>query len=170
MYSLIFCVRVMSLERHHWKPAVQSAAVMLRTPPSPAGHRPAACAYPAERLHYVVIPLDGRKLVTRFALCCHSNATRAPIANPPNSAQPGGNPYHSPKLHPGPCSSVDTHTDRQTDTQMRVTTIHFASSTTHAKCNQAQSEYKHSLTFCVLRYVVIAMKPMQQLQIHPIEH
>jgi len=32
---------------------------------------------------------------------------------------------------------------------MRVTNIHFASSTTHAKCNQALSEYKHSLTFRV---------------------
>ena len=32
MYSLTFCVRVMSPERHHWKPAVQAAAVMLRTP------------------------------------------------------------------------------------------------------------------------------------------
>jgi len=45
----------------------------------------------------------------------HSNATRAPIANPHNSAQLGGIPYHSPKLHPGPCNSVgmrprtDTH-------------------------------------------------------------
>jgi len=28
----------MSPERHHWKPAAQAAAVMLRTPPSPAGH------------------------------------------------------------------------------------------------------------------------------------
>ena len=28
------------------------------------------------------------------------------------------------------------HTDKQTDTQTRVTTIHFASSTTHAKCNK----------------------------------
>jgi len=52
-----------------------------------------------------------------------SNETRAPIANPPNNAQLGGNPYHSPKLHPGPCSSVDvrprtdTHTDIQTDRQ-----------------------------------------------------
>ena len=76
-----------------------------------------------------------------FALCCHSNATRAPIANPPNSAQLGGSLYHAPKLHPDPCSSVgvwprtDTQTHRQTDTQTRVTTKHFASSTTHAKCN-----------------------------------
>jgi len=58
-----------------------------------------------------------------FALCCHSNATRAPIANPPNSAQLGGSLYHAPKLHPDLCSSVgvwprtDTHTDRQTDRQ-----------------------------------------------------
>ena len=65
MYSLTFCVRVMSPERHLWKPAVQAAAVMLRTPPSPASHRPAARAHPAERSHYVVISWDGRKLVTR---------------------------------------------------------------------------------------------------------
>ena len=32
MYSLTFCVRVMLPERHQWKPAVQAAAVMLRTP------------------------------------------------------------------------------------------------------------------------------------------
>jgi len=52
------------------------------------------------------------------ALCCHSNATRAPIANPPNSAQLGGSLYHAPKLHQGSCSSVgvwprtDTHTHK----------------------------------------------------------
>jgi len=51
-----------------------------------------------------------------FALCCHSNATRAPIANPPNSAQLGGSLYHAPTLHPGLCSSVGVRprTDRQT--------------------------------------------------------
>jgi len=38
MYSLTFCVRFLLLERHQWKPAVQAAAVMSRTPPSPAGH------------------------------------------------------------------------------------------------------------------------------------
>ena len=58
----------------------------------------------------------------------------------------GGSLYHAPKLHPGPCSSVgvrprrDRQTDRQTHThthtQTRVTTIYFASSTTHAKCNK----------------------------------
>jgi len=30
---------------------------------------------------------------------------------------------------------TDTHTDTQADTQTRVTTVHFASSATHAKCN-----------------------------------
>jgi len=33
MYSLTFCVRVMLPERHQWNPAVQTAAVILRTPP-----------------------------------------------------------------------------------------------------------------------------------------
>ena len=71
-----------------------------------------------------------------------SNETCAPTANLPNSAQLAGRPYHSPKLHPGPCRSVDvlsrtdTHIDRKTDTQTRVTSIHFTSSTTHMKCNE----------------------------------
>ena len=44
MYSLTFCVRFLWPERHQWKPAVETAAVMLRTPPSTAGRRPAARA------------------------------------------------------------------------------------------------------------------------------
>jgi len=83
--------------------------------------------------------------------CFHGNTTRAPIANPPSSKQLRGIPYHSAKLHPGSCNSVgmrprtDTQTHRQTDrhththththTETRVTTIHFASSTIHVKCN-----------------------------------
>jgi len=75
-----------------------------------------------------------------FALCCHSNETHAPITNLSNSAQLGGTPYHSSKLHPGPCSSVGvrrgthTHPKAQTHRQMHVINIHFTSSTTHAKC------------------------------------
>jgi len=48
-------------------------------------------------------------------------ATRAPIANPPNSAQVGGSLYSTMppiKLHPRPCSSVGvprTAEDRHTD-------------------------------------------------------
>jgi len=58
-----------------------------------------------------------------FALCCCSNETRAPIANPPNTAQQQGTPNHFPKLHPGLCCSVgmwwgtDSHADRQTNRQ-----------------------------------------------------
>ena len=33
---------------------------------------------------------------SRSALCCHSNETRAPIANQTNGAQLEGTPYHSP--------------------------------------------------------------------------
>ena len=38
------------------------------------------------------------------------------------------------------CGEGLTQTDRQTDTQTRVTTIHFASSATDAKCNKAPEE------------------------------
>jgi len=30
--------------------------------------------------------------ISRSVLCCHGNETRAPIANPPNSAKPEGTP------------------------------------------------------------------------------
>jgi len=153
MYSLTFCVRVMSPERHHWKPAVQAAAVMLRTPPidsQSAASQPCPLAIYGvqcwERLRHP--PVTNQQHVhipckLGFMLCCHSNATGAPIANPPNSAQLGGSLYHAPKLHPGPYSSAgirpwtdrQTHTHTQTDTQTHVTTIRFASSTTYAKCN-----------------------------------
>ena len=132
MYSLTFCVRFLLPERHQWKPAVQTAAVMLRTPP----RRPPAGG-PAGRSHYVVISRDGRKLVTRVRDMLPYQRNSCPDCK---SAQLGGSLYHAPKLHPGPCSSVGVRprTDRHThtDTQTRVTTIHFASSTTHAKCNQ----------------------------------
>jgi len=100
-----------------------------------------------------------------FALCRHSNETRAPTANPPNSAQLWGTPYHSPKLHShttGPCRSVGMWwgtEDRQTDRQTHVTTIHFALSTTHAKCKNRVFHqtifwillhYLHSVLICIL--------------------
>jgi len=46
-----------------------------------------------------------------------------------NSAQLGGIPYHSPKLHRGPCNSVGTRprTDRQTDRQTRFLYQHVGS-------------------------------------------
>jgi len=82
--------------------------------------------------------------ISRSVLCCHSNETRARIANPLNSAH-----LHEytalptiPKLYPGTCSSVGMRlrTDTQTDTETRVITIHFASSTTHAKYNNVTAD------------------------------
>jgi len=79
MYSLTFCVRFLLPERHQRKPAVQAAAVMLKTPSSTANHRRASHAHfpytahnfenaprhPPGRSHYVVTSRDGGKLVTR---------------------------------------------------------------------------------------------------------
>jgi len=39
--------------------------------------------------------------ISRSALCCHSNETRAPIANPSNSAQLGGTPLPFPQVTSG---------------------------------------------------------------------
>ena len=76
------------------EPATLSSHIpraILRTPPvtrqsaASSARRPR----PAGRSHYVAISRDGRKVVTRVRVMLHSNATRAPIANPPNSAQLG---------------------------------------------------------------------------------
>ena len=57
-------------------------------------------------------------------LCCHSNETRAPIANPPNSAQLDGTitiPQALIRVRAvlWECSEgqTDRHTDRETDRQ-----------------------------------------------------
>jgi len=77
-----------------------------------------------------------------------------------------GSLYHAPKLHPGPCSSVGVAADRQTDTQTRVTTIHFASSTNHAKCNECQISTL-GLSLSVHRSVIPAsVCPAYQLDQH----
>jgi len=85
--------------------------------------------------------IEGIQACTRwnfaFALCCHSNATRTPIVNPPNNAQLGGIPYHSPNLHAGPCSSMGMRprTDRHTDRRAWSLYISRRLRLTHAKCN-----------------------------------
>jgi len=71
-----------------------------------------------------------------FGVCRHSNETRAPTANPPNSAQLEDIPTIPPSYIrvPAvvwPCGEGQSHTDTQT----LVTNISFASSTTQAKCN-----------------------------------
>ena len=116
MYSLAFRVRDTTPLQYGQNETAHAASVSMLSPVrgcSPAcvacvcGMR-AACGGPGR------LPLGSA-----FPLCCHSNTTLAPIANPPNSAQLGGSPYHSPKLHPGPCNSVGMRprTDRRTDRQ-----------------------------------------------------
>ena len=81
MYSLTFCIRTVLPERQQWKPAVQTAAVMLRTLPvdvpymarnfenAPVTHHSAASSArkprPDGRSHYVVISRHGRNLITK---------------------------------------------------------------------------------------------------------
>jgi len=61
--------------------------------------------------------------------------------------------YHSPKLHPGACSSVRMRrgTDGHTDTQTAVTNIHFASVTPHVKCNKDYSLLQLYVTLLHIR-------------------
>jgi len=78
--------------------------------------------------------------ISRSALCCHNNETRAPIANPFNTAQLEGTPIIPTsyirmirvRAVVWECGEgqTDRHIDRHTDGRG-----HFASATTHAKCN-----------------------------------
>jgi len=75
-------------------------------------------------------PVHSSSLTFRISrICCHSNETRALIANPLlNSAQLGGIPYHFIQLHPvrAVVQERGKGQDRQTYTQTAVITIHFA--------------------------------------------
>jgi len=90
-------------------------------------------------------------------VCCHSNETRAPIANLPNSAQVQGTPYHSPKLHLGACVAQDRHTHRRDQ-------IHFTSATPHGKCSNhgAFTCLYHASPVCVRRAGEIHRQAQQQ--------
>jgi len=66
------------------------------------------------------------------ALCCHSNETRAPTANPPIVHNYGASPT-TPSYIPVR-AVVWACGCGQTDKQTRVTNIHFASSMTNKKC------------------------------------
>jgi len=71
-------------------------------------------------------------------------------------------------IQPQTDRQTDRHTDRQThrqtDTQTRITTIHFATSTTHAKCNDLQhtdqKSRKISLDKCVNEFLTKAGETM----------
>ena len=100
MYSLTFRVRVTTPPHYGRNGTAHAAGASILSPARGvfAGMRSAcsvrwACWITAGLCH-------------AFPQCCHSNATCEPIANPPNRAQLGGIPYHSPKLRPGPSNSV----------------------------------------------------------------
>jgi len=90
----------------------------------------------AKRVQLGIEQVQALADISCSALCCHSNGTRALVANLPNTAQLEGTTYHSAKLHLGPCSSVGMW--QGTDTQTAATTTHFASATSLAKCNKLQ--------------------------------
>jgi len=71
--------------------------------------------------------------ISHSALCCHSNKTRAPIANPPNGAQLDDTPTIPPS-YIRVRAVVWDYGEGQTDTQTAVTDIHFASTMLHAEC------------------------------------
>jgi len=141
MYSLTFRVRITTPPQYERNGTAHAAGASILLP----ARGVFACMHSVHVRHACGVRWAWRitaGLCHAFRQCCHSNATRAPIANPSKSAQLGGIPYHTLKLHPGPCNSVgmrprtDRQTHKQTDTQTRVTTIHLSWSTTDAKCNK----------------------------------
>ena len=151
MYSLTFCVRVMLPERHLWKLAVQAATVMMRTPPVD-GQSPASSAHTPRRAFASCRHIAG------WTQACNQGSRYVAIAT---------QPVHRLQIRPivhnqGAASTTppsyiqvravvwaygrgqtDRPTHTHTDTQTRVTTIHFASSTTHAKCNKKSQAACH---------------------------
>ena len=61
-------------------------------------------------------------------------------------------------------------TDRYTNSTSGLMNSFLTIKTIQVTGKWAQSEYKHSLTFCIRHYIVIATKPMHRLQIHPSVH
>jgi len=89
--------------------------------------------------------------ISRSALCCHNNEIRAPIANPPNSAQLENTPYHSPsyiRVRAVLWECGEGQADRHADTQTAVANIHFASAMPDAKFNKNVTS---SLSQCKLQ-------------------
>jgi len=78
------------------------------------------------------VPVQKLADISRSPLCC-----LAPIAKPPNSAQLGITPTILPS-YIRVRAVVRECSEGQTDAHTAVTTIHFASSTTGAKCNKRQ--------------------------------
>ena len=120
-------------------------------PPSPSHKNPAFCNNVTREINGKHVSRIRHRAITsmysltfhvrRYAVMCtycqyarHYVVTATKPANSPNSAQLGGTHYYSPKLYirvravVWACGRGQTHI-------ARVTTIHFVSATTHAKCN-----------------------------------
>jgi len=52
-----------------------------------------SCLYLQDESEPGIERVEALADISRSALCCHSNETHAPIANPPNSAQLDGTSY-----------------------------------------------------------------------------
>ena len=97
---------------------------------------------------------------SRSAICCHSNETHSPIANLPNSAQLEGIPTIPPSYIRVPAvvwefGRRQTDSDTQTDTEIRVTNVHFASSTGNVKTlPPGECVYIFSNIIIVILYIV----------------
>ena len=77
-------------------------------------------------------------VISLSALRYHSNETRVPTANPPNTAQLEGTPTIPPsyvRVRAVVWKCGERQTARHTDTQTTVAHIHFASAMPHAQCN-----------------------------------
>jgi len=78
------------------------------------------------------------------------------IANPPNNAQPGGTSYHSPKLHPGPCSTAGMRQRTETETHRRAWPIYIRLT------QSVTSSYVDETEFCVIRLIHCHQTPDQE--------
>ena len=112
-----------------------SEETKLNQPYSEYKHSLTFCVRHHTHLQYI-------RLQAYICVCCHGNETRAPTTNLPCSAQLEGTPTIPPS-YIWVCTVVwecgERQTDRQTDTQMAVGYIHFASAVPHAKCNNSMS-------------------------------
>ena len=135
MYSLTFCLRFLLPERHQWKPAVQTAAVMLRTPPvggrSPAG-RPRPLPVCGARFGGRPPSPAGRRLATR--------------ADPANGRHAAGRSHYAVVSRDG----------------RKLVTIgsRYVATATHCRCTDCKSAQ-----WCTTRAQPLPRWPLPRLQV-----
>ena len=98
--------------------------------------------------------------ISRSGLCCHSNETRAPIAIEHNQGAPPTVPPNYIWVRAVVWACGDGHTHTQT----RVTNIHFASSTTRAKCNVDDELDYYDTVVAVPRILISFVNSLRQIR------